>query len=203
MNIAILKIHMTPEEARNVAQNSDSRLFGFPWTMFSAQYGRENEPVIITLKIPREKPAMSNSFGSHPADETIKVEQLCALFFNGPTHDGQLISKTARDELVAEEKVFRSGGFNFLSVVGVAHALDLGFGDVKTGGGNAQKAMLRYRENRRKIHTVADLRAALSGVDDKLLVAFYNGGKVETSIGGLGGLCTPEAIKYFRIGERE
>jgi hypothetical protein len=51
-------------------------------------------------------------------------EALWQLFYHGPTYDGDLISKAARDELVRLGLAARCEGYNFLTVAGVAIALE-------------------------------------------------------------------------------
>lgn len=52
-------------------------------------------------------------------------EVLMQLFVDGPTWDGNLISKSDRDELVQAGFVDRDNGWNFLSLVGVREAVRL------------------------------------------------------------------------------
>lgn len=56
---------------------------------------------------------------------------LTQLFLNGPTQDGDLCSKAARDELVEYGLARRCNGWNFLSASGVAMGLDGRLGDRK------------------------------------------------------------------------
>jgi len=46
------------------------------------------------------------------------------LFLRGPTHDGKLISKSGRDELVKRGYAERFEGFNFLTKAGVEVCFD-------------------------------------------------------------------------------
>jgi hypothetical protein len=53
-------------------------------------------------------------------------ELICHMFFDGPIWDGNLISKTGRDNLVKSGAVDRSHGYNFLTMLGMelAHMMD-------------------------------------------------------------------------------
>ena len=55
-----------------------------------------------------------------------RTETLKHLAKSGPVWDGNLISKTDRDELVKAGLVDRSGGWNFLTRYGVEVAVQLG-----------------------------------------------------------------------------
>jgi len=55
-----------------------------------------------------------------------KNEVLMQLFVEGPTWDGNLISKSDRDELVDADLVERWQGWNFLTLDGVKAALSGG-----------------------------------------------------------------------------
>jgi len=55
-----------------------------------------------------------------------RTETLKHLATSGPVWDGNLISKTDRDELVRAGWVDRYGGWNFLTLQGVATAVSLG-----------------------------------------------------------------------------
>ena len=50
------------------------------------------------------------------------------LFRNGPTWDGNMVSKRYRDECVAAGLVERAEGWNWLTYSGVTLALELGMG---------------------------------------------------------------------------
>lgn len=54
-------------------------------------------------------------------------EVLWQLFKNGPTWDGDIISKADRDWLVTNEFAERSNGWNWLSHDGVIAAIVLGY----------------------------------------------------------------------------
>lgn len=56
-----------------------------------------------------------------------KNEVLMQLFVDGPTWDGNLISKVDRDELVEAGLVDRWQGWNFLTEAGVRAAVSGGF----------------------------------------------------------------------------
>jgi hypothetical protein len=53
------------------------------------------------------------------------------LFISGPTWDGDIIDKTARDRLIASGAVVRAGGWSQLSEFGFETAIKVGFGRVK------------------------------------------------------------------------
>lgn len=53
------------------------------------------------------------------------TEVMAQLFLNGPTWDGNLISKDERDNLVDAGFVDRDNGWNFLTVKGVREAVRL------------------------------------------------------------------------------
>ena len=55
------------------------------------------------------------------------VETLWQLFRNGPTWDGDLVSKTGRDELVDLGLVERGHGFQWLVRAGIDEALERGY----------------------------------------------------------------------------
>lgn len=50
------------------------------------------------------------------------------LFRNGPTHDGNMVSKSDRDLAVDAGLVDRAEGWNWLTYSGVTLALELGMG---------------------------------------------------------------------------
>lgn len=50
------------------------------------------------------------------------------LFRNGPTWDGNMVSKTERDEAVKAGLIDRCEGWNWLTHSGVMLALELGMG---------------------------------------------------------------------------
>ncbi len=51
-------------------------------------------------------------------------ETLRCLFFHGPTQDGELPSKTGRDQLVDRGHAFRHNGWNCLSAAGMVWAME-------------------------------------------------------------------------------
>lgn len=53
-------------------------------------------------------------------------EVLMQLFVDGPTWDGNLISKSDRDELVMDGHAGRADGWNFLNEAGVECAISEG-----------------------------------------------------------------------------
>lgn len=57
------------------------------------------------------------------ADYTGRATTLWQLFLQGPTADGDLISKDDRDFLVKSGMADRHNGYNFLTSSGVQHAL--------------------------------------------------------------------------------
>lgn len=59
------------------------------------------------------------------------MEQLWALFLHGPTQDGHLIDKSARDQLVRLGGCERFQGWNWLNREGVEWACAAGYGDRK------------------------------------------------------------------------
>lgn len=59
------------------------------------------------------------------SEEKPHVDQL-AQIAKGPVHDGNLISKTHRDELAQRGLVFRSAGFNALTAEGINTCVALG-----------------------------------------------------------------------------
>lgn len=54
-------------------------------------------------------------------------ESIYQLFLNGPTYDGDMISKSTRDRLVTQKLAERVEGYNFLTREGVKVALSVGF----------------------------------------------------------------------------
>lgn len=58
-------------------------------------------------------------------------EQAFALFFHGPTWDGDLVSKTARDSLDARGWLHRHDGWQTLSKAGLLGCLSSGMDDEK------------------------------------------------------------------------
>lgn len=55
-------------------------------------------------------------------------EVLGQLFLNGPTWDGNIISKTGRSELVGRRIAFRVDGWTYLSETGVIMAISVNVG---------------------------------------------------------------------------
>lgn len=53
------------------------------------------------------------------------------LFINGPTWDGNMVSKPDRDQGVKAGLIDRAEGFNWLTYSGVTLALELGFAGEK------------------------------------------------------------------------
>ena len=58
-------------------------------------------------------------------------EAIWQMFKDGPTWDGNLVSKPARAWLLNEGFAFRSSGYNALTVKGVEMAVSLGMGSKK------------------------------------------------------------------------
>lgn len=58
-------------------------------------------------------------------------EAMWQLFKNGPTWDGNLIDKTARNWLVEEGLAFRAAGYNALTETGINMAVSLGMSQRK------------------------------------------------------------------------
>ena len=58
--------------------------------------------------------------------QTPELHQLCQLI-HGPVWDGNLMSKSARDDLVKSGLVLRVAGWNVLSVEGVKTLYNIGF----------------------------------------------------------------------------
>lgn len=58
---------------------------------------------------------------------SIDRESLLQLFLNGPTWDGDVVSKAGRDELVDRGLAEHAEGFAFLTLLGVQVSLELGF----------------------------------------------------------------------------
>lgn len=57
----------------------------------------------------------------------VRNEVLWQLFMDGPVWDGDLISKADRDECSAKGWVFQYRGWNFVTPLGVAQCLALGY----------------------------------------------------------------------------
>lgn len=55
-----------------------------------------------------------------------ETDVLWCLFWNGPTQDGDVPSKSGRDSLVEDEWAFRHDGWQSLTAKGVAGAIRLG-----------------------------------------------------------------------------
>jgi hypothetical protein len=58
-------------------------------------------------------------------------EAIWQMFKNGPTWDGNLVSKEARTWLVQNGLAFRAKGYNALTEAGVEMAVSLGMGERK------------------------------------------------------------------------
>lgn len=72
----------------------------------------------------------------------ISRESLYQLFLHGPTYDGDVISKSQRDELVRLKLCDRREGYNFLTREGVEVALSMHMDRDKT---------VRQRQDRTKL----------------------------------------------------
>ncbi len=68
-----------------------------------------------------------------PIESQFAMETLCQLFFDGPTWDGHLASKTGRDILVDVGDVVRTHGFQYLTLQGIEHVIALGWHTKKMG----------------------------------------------------------------------
>lgn len=73
-----------------------------------------------------------------PTDKPLTTDQLAVLrqlFMNGPTWDGDIISKQHRNDLYGMRLAHHvGGGFSQLTEAGVTRALELGFGRDKISG---------------------------------------------------------------------
>jgi hypothetical protein len=69
------------------------------------------------------------------------IEVLTQLFFFGPIYDGNVVSKSGRDELVDLKLIGRFNGYQFLLLAGVRMALQNGL--------DRKKDAKRRRENER------------------------------------------------------
>lgn len=67
------------------------------------------------------------------------VETLRCMFMEGPIYDGDVPSKTGRDDLVKHGLAARVEGFNYLTQAGMLMAIDNRLGDAKNS---------HYRQNR-------------------------------------------------------
>jgi hypothetical protein len=69
-------------------------------------------------------------FNVSPMTE-LQRDTLWQLFKDGPTRDGDLISKPARTWLIEKEYVEREDGWNYLTHNGITLCLELGMGALK------------------------------------------------------------------------
>jgi hypothetical protein len=68
----------------------------------------------------------------NPGLNTNQKEVLRQLFMNGPTWDGDIVSKAHRDDLASLGLAYRGpGGFTNITNRGMQVALGYGFGDLK------------------------------------------------------------------------
>jgi len=67
-------------------------------------------------------------------------EVLWQLFLTGPVWDGDLVSKTGRDELVDSGHVARAKGWQTLTKEGMVLAIERGFGRRKDSYGQIRRS---------------------------------------------------------------
>lgn len=79
------------------------------------------------------------------------IEVLYQLFLHGPTYDGNVISKQARDELFDLKLIGRHNGYQFLLVAGVRLVLQNGMDRKK------ETQMRREREQRSQLEAIKSL----------------------------------------------
>ena len=84
-----------------------------------------------------------------PAIDANVRDTLLCLFLHGPTYDGEVPSKSARDELYKLKMIQRSNGFQWLTDAGVQWCFDLGF--------ESEKRHWQH-EYRKKLWELAELR---------------------------------------------
>lgn len=75
-------------------------------------------------------------------------EGLLQMFIYGPTYDGDLVSKSARDELVNLKLAERGSGYNWLTRAGIQAAIERKFDYEKRKRQLKMKRLLAQHEER-------------------------------------------------------
>ena len=83
----------------------------------------KGEDVVYNFKLPEDHPnqySLSwNAWGQQYVREIERNDTLVQLFMNGPTFDGDMVSKKQRDEMFGLGLVARFNGYQTLTLVGL------------------------------------------------------------------------------------